>query len=121
MESTLWQWLERVLAHHRKSRDATAIDTLNRLFKEQLRRDGATTIPRLERETCSIRKESWNPEELRRLIVWHPKKCPRSENDPVVAVEYGGKHYMVDGSNRANKWRAESDPGEHEVIVITPS
>jgi len=37
---------------------------------------------------------------------------------PLVAGEYRGKTYMLDGTNRLNVWRQNGDDALHETIIL---
>jgi len=37
---------------------------------------------------------------------------------PLVACEYRGHTYMLDGTNRLNVWLRDGDKASHETIIL---
>jgi hypothetical protein len=119
MGQDLWEEVERKLHFHLDTTDKTEIDALNRIFSKVLARTGRIgKPPHLAPETCSIRMEKWPLERLDSLIRTHDRTSPKTEDPPIIAVEFGGEAFALDGTTRANKWIATKRPGPHIVILI---
>jgi hypothetical protein len=39
-------------------------------------------------------------------------------NGPLLACEYQGQTYLLDGTNRLNVWIRDGDTEPHEIIIV---
>ena len=79
-------------------------------------RDLAPTY--VESSTCDIRQEHWPTARLSELTLRPRRGNPDRDYGPIVAVEYHGSKYVVDGTKRTNLWREQQSPDEHEILLI---
>jgi hypothetical protein len=69
---------------------------------------------------CAIRREWLTPQQLSHFTRGHPRSAPKRVSGPLVVVEYQGETYMLDGTNRINRWLADGDREPHETVILTP-
>ncbi|MCH7725479.1 MAG: hypothetical protein IH991_03195 [Planctomycetes bacterium] len=114
----LWIDVDSALLKHRKLRDKTGNDVLNRLVKK-LRDRGEQGIPdeRLGIHNCQLKVEFLATEELSRFER-HSKTNPYCETSPIILVAFDKQRHLLDGGRRINKWVAESSANRHRTIVI---
>jgi hypothetical protein len=114
---TVWQQAKDLLQHHQKKDkgDQTPIDALNRLFHEAA--PDAKSI-RLSEMNCGIVSESWTTKMLAGLHRRHVRATPSVEGCSILVVRWQCNQYLIDGSNRVNKWVNESNASNHDVLVI---
>lgn len=116
-DSWLWSETERVLSYHQKKSDPTPLDALNRLFREHLK--GCKDVPSLGRDSCSIRIEKLGWTDLDRLSRKDKEtRNPRYKGDPIVAIEFEGKAYLVDGRRRVNQCVFDQSQDTLDVLFV---
>jgi hypothetical protein len=71
--------------------------------------------------SCRIRQEWWSAQQLENLCLRHERNSPDRDFGPIIAVEYLGHNYVVDGTNRANLWKAQKSTELREVLLISPT
>ncbi len=118
-QQELWKQLYEVITYHRKS-DHGYLKTLNRLFREALRRyeDSEVGVPALSAENVHLLQEEWSTERLVALLT--PDHCTTKKphgSGPVIVVRRERREYLIDGRKRINSWRRNDDRGSHCVII----
>lgn len=113
----VWDMLE----HHCK-RNHTPVETLNRLFSENLkkwRRGLYRTRPYLDESNLRAREESWTVAELDKLERGHNKTVTQGPSDlPIIVVAYKRERRLIDGTTRINMWADEGSEKKHAVYVL---
>jgi hypothetical protein len=103
------------------------LDTLNRLWRKNrfvTSMDGMLKLaeppPVLTREMLSVTRERWPLERLVPLVHpdAHGRARPKRDDRPILLLEWQGRHYLIDGTNRVNRRLREKLAGPHEVLVI---
>ena len=69
--------------------------------------------------TCAIRQEWWSAQQLEKLCLRHDRRKPDRDFGPIIAVEYFGHSYVVDGTNRANLRMTQVSAERREVLLIS--
>jgi hypothetical protein len=125
-DEVLWEEARAQLGFHaRPGHDW--LDTLNRLWRKNrfvMSMDGvlklAETPPVLTREMLGVSRERWPLDRLAPLVHAdaHDRARPKSDERPILLLEWRGRHYLIDGINRINRRVRERRAGPHEVIVI---
>lgn len=125
-EQALWDEVTGQLGFHaREGHDW--LDTLNRLWRKNrfvMSMDGVLKLdvppPVLTREMLTISGERWPVERLAPLVHVdsHDRARPKSDDRPILLLEWRGRHFLIDGINRINRRVHAKDPGPHAVIVI---
>ena len=110
----LWKRVDRAIAQARNR--AETISELNRLFGKQGRGAPANHF---SEENCTIRREFLTPQQLDKFWRGHTKAEPRQVGAPLVAVEFRGHTYMLDGTNRINAWLRDGNTEAHETISLS--
>ncbi len=115
-----WTFVERQMLHHRThgDGDGDGMAVLNRVFGEYLAESGMARVPRIGRDTCSITIANLTPLELMTTVRRHHRARPRTEADPPIMVCHEKRMYVVDGSNRINKWLGSGAAVERPAILI---
>jgi hypothetical protein len=125
-DQAAWDEMTGQLDFHNKPGDAW-IDTLNRLWRKNrfvTSLDGvlklAESPPVLTREMLSVSRERWPLERLAALAHpdAHGRARPKRDERPILLLEWKGRHYLIDGTNRVNRRLREGLPGPHDVLVI---
>jgi len=73
----------------------------------------------LNETNCAIRREWLPTEELLKFTRGHSRNNPRKTDGPLLVAEYRGTSYMLDGTNRINRWLQDGNAEKHEVIILT--
>jgi hypothetical protein len=125
-EQALWdEAISQLGFHAREGHDW--LDTLNRLWRKNrfvMSQDGMLKLPVappvLFREMLGITRERWPLERLAPLVHVdaHDRARPKRDDRPILALEWNGRHFLIDGINRVNRRVRAREPGPHEVIVI---
>ena len=111
----LWRLAYSSLEHHRKAKDHSANAVLNRLVNERF-----PSGPRLElnETTCVVSEHEYSTRELESFEKWHDRDTPARDGGSIVIVECRGRHLLIDGNNRVNRWIQENSSDLHNAIVI---
>jgi hypothetical protein len=120
VRDALWDETEELMRQHVKANagDQTPTDAMNRIFRERVR----GSLPfRIARSSCRIRKETLAVRALRSCSFERTTDPPHSIDKPLVAVEWSGDCYLIDGRKRLNKAIRERSPSEFEVLIISPT
>jgi len=104
-------WLETLNRLWRKNRFVTSLDGLLKL---------AEPPPVLTREMLSVTRERWPLDRLASLVHpdAHGRARPKQDDRPILLLEWMGRHYLIDGTNRVNRRLREKVAGPHDVLVI---
>jgi hypothetical protein len=125
-ERAAWDEVTAQLGFHNKPGDDW-LATLNRLWRKNrfvTSLDGMLKLPEapplLTREMLSISSERWPLERLAPLLHpdAHGRSRPKRDDRPILLLEWQGRHYLIDGTNRVNRRAREKLAGPHEVLVI---
>ena len=120
-ETELWQCIYRAFEAHRRAGELNAQTALNRIAAKCIaRREGAPVTRSFDPSTSRAREEYLSPGELRRLESFHERASPLRDVEPIVVLVYEGRHIVIDGNNRVNKWRHEKASRPRRAIVIEP-
>ena len=125
-QQALWEEAKAQLGFHaRPGHDW--LDTLNRLWRKNrfvMSMDGVLKLaeppPVLTREMLEVSRERWPLERLAPLVHVdsHDRARPKSDERPILLLEWQGRHFLIDGINRINRRARDKQAGPHEVIVI---
>jgi hypothetical protein len=125
-QQALWKEAKDQLGFHaRPGHDW--VDTLNRLWRKNrfvMSMDGVLKLaappPVLTREMLEVSRERWPLDRLVPLVHVdsHDRARPKSDERPILLLEWQGRHFLIDGINRINRRAREKQAGPHEVIVI---
>ena len=116
--AALWNRVD--LAINQASTREQTVSELNRLLRKWFPAAPEAYIS----EEHSVLQQKWlTPQELdSQLRRGHARAAPRRVNGiPLLAVQYEGGIYMLDGTNRINGWLQSGDTELHEVIIIVRS
>ena len=69
-------------------------------------------------EACELRQEWLTATQLSTFNPGHFRSEPRQMAGPLLACEYNGDTYMLDGTNRLNVWLRDGDVEMHETIIV---
>jgi hypothetical protein len=125
-EQSAWDEVTGQLDFHNKP-GHDWLDTLNRLWRKNrfvTSLDGMVKLPEpppvLTREMLSVSRELWPLERLGPLVHpdAHGRARPKRDDRPILLLEWQGRHYLIDGTNRVNRRLREKLAGPHEVLVI---
>ena len=108
----------RMLNFHSKRKGETVEQTLNRVFREQLRDNWPNLhpdAPHIWEHNLVPRKEDWDPGQLACLRPKHDRADPDSPAGPIVLAEHRGIFCVVDGSNRVNIARRD---GQALCVIV---
>ncbi|MEO7859127.1 MAG: hypothetical protein ABIU05_01585 [Nitrospirales bacterium] len=111
----LWQRVD-VALNQAQTRQVT-ISELNRLLVKW----GVGAPPAYISERSTIRREWLTARQLERFRRGHTRTEARQFGPPLIAVEFGGSTFILDGTNRINVWLRDGENTPHEVIVLGPS
>jgi hypothetical protein len=65
-----------------------------------------------------LRREWLTAAQLTQFNPGHLRATPKQMEGPLLAGEYRGQTYMLDGTNRLNVWLRDGDTSEHEIIIV---
>jgi hypothetical protein len=88
---------------------------LRKLVNERFGRGNWAEI---NEQDWSIRSEVLPLDRIREFDRKHGRRNPRGFDGPLVAAEFRGHRYILDGTNRINKWIAEGEAVDREVLII---
>lgn len=126
-DARAWESVQSQLDFHRRKPAHTWIDTLNRLWRKNrfvMSEDGVLKLPQkppvLTAAMLSVSSESWPLERLAPLVHpdAHARRRPKRDELPILVLEWGDRHFLIDGINRINRRIRDREAGPHEVIVI---
>jgi hypothetical protein len=112
-EAELFKALDAALSAKR-TREAT-FARLNQLLQKQF---PALPETYLTQDNCEVRSERLTAEQLKHFHPGHGRTDPHQMTGPIVAWEYSGETYLLDGTNRLNVWLRDGDNAAHETIVV---
>ncbi len=125
-EQALWDEAKDQLGFHGRA-GHDWLDTLNRLWRKNrfvMSMDGVlkldTPPPVLTRDMLTVSGERWPIERLAPLVHVdaHDRARPKSDDRPILLLEWRGRHFLIDGINRINRRVRSKEAGPHAVIVI---
>ena len=112
--SELWSRVDVALCQA-SSREQT-VSEVNRLLRKWVH-----DLPQnyFNEENSTIRCEWLTTKELTIFTRGHDRATPRRTNGPILVAEYRGTSYMLDGTNRINRWLKDGSAEKHEAIILT--
>ena len=113
MADDLWGRVDAALIQAR-SRDET-VSELNRLLRKRFADLPASYF---EENGCELRREWLTARQLAEFHPKHDRMAPRQMAGPLLACEYQGRIYLLDGTNRLNVWIRDGDTEVHETIIV---
>ena len=112
MPEDLWSRVDAAL-NQAQTRDET-LSEMNRLLRKR--------FPDLPNDyftaEAELRREWLTAAQLMQFNLGHSRTEPRRMDGPLLAGEYQGQTYMLDGTNRLNVWLRDGDTSSHEVIIV---
>ena len=120
-DTDLRKAIRKMLECRRKPHDRTVDAVLNRLFRESLnrsRRSRRGRRPPLDLDKLEVLPETWDIERLGALDRPHEGAAPKCEDLPIIVVRWENVDYLVDGTNRINKWVADGRTEPAAVLAI---
>jgi hypothetical protein len=116
IDEDLWNRVD-IAINQARTRQET-ISELNRLLQKW---NVGAPASYISEHSSAIRREWLTPQQMEQLFIrGHTRTNVRRFDSPLVAVEYDGKTYMLDGTNRINIWLKEGNTEQHEVIILGP-
>jgi len=67
---------------------------------------------------CAVRLERLTASELAKFNPGHSRTEPRRMTGPIIASEFRGNSYILDGTNRLNVWVRDGDVELHDTIIV---
>lgn len=117
-DTELWSEVKRLLSHHQKNSDQTPLAALNRIFREF--HAERTDLQDISSENCQIRSSALTWKQAANLERKDTNASnPRYSGDPVVAVEFEGKTYVVDGRRRVNRLVSNKCQNPLPTLIIS--
>jgi hypothetical protein len=98
-----------------RSRQET-LSELNRLLRKRF-----PNLPQryFTEERSEVRREWLTAEQLAQFNAGHTRVLdPHRTSGPLIACEYRGQTYMLDGTNRLNVWLRDGDKTLHATIIV---
>jgi hypothetical protein len=97
-----------------RSRQET-FSELNRLLRKRF-----PGLPQqyFTQENSDVRLEWLTAKQLAQFNPGHTRTNPHQMTGALVACEYRGQTYMLDGTNRLNVWLRDGDRALHETIIL---
>lgn len=99
----------------------TTKETLNRLFREQLQAGGENwpDVPEIWEPNLIPRLEMCDPDRLAMLVRVHDRDQPQGPASlPILLVEYIGRFFLIDGTNRVNKAVRDQHPLNAIILLV---
>jgi hypothetical protein len=117
----LWNKLDEILQVELNRIDKTGTGKLNRLAKnafDEIKAIGYELSP----DNSKIELlENLSLTSLGEYRLYHNKIGPRTEDKPLVIINWQNVNYIVDGTHRINTWVANDYRGTFSIIKITPN
>ena len=95
---------------------ASAQGQLKKLVNERFGRAGGIEV---NEQDWSIRTEVVSMDRIKDFERKHNRASPRQFDGPLVAAEFRACQFLIDGTNRVNRWLLERSSREHEVLIIS--
>lgn len=96
----------------------TTEQTINRLFREQLKHQGfGGDAPYLTAANTTVIQEMKSKQEFAALKV-RCRDAPYDSDGPILIVRFAGMDLLIDGHHRCLAWRVSGDADEHTACVV---
>ena len=114
MDEALWDRVQAALYPAQSHSDA--VFHVNRLLGKWFKPCKPCTITK---KNTSIHVAWLTPQQMGEFTRGHEKNYPRMiDGPPLVAIEYLGITYMLDGTTRLNYWLDRHETVKREVIIL---